>query len=176
MFYSAQEFLEQISELYSIALKNSELKERLKDFIEYKGLNVRKFEEMCSMSNGYVSSMRKGLGSEKLNNVLNKFPDLNREWLLYGEGSMLNTPSSTTIDPPDTRPGMIAIPESVWNIIEQQANSLTARDKQIDVLLSTHERQIDEHNRHITELISIIKEQVKKTDSRRDEHAASAAG
>ena len=82
MFYSAQEFLEQISELYSIALKNSELKERLKDFIEYKGLNVRKFEEMCSMSNGYVSSMRKGLGSEKLNNVLNKFPDLNREWLL----------------------------------------------------------------------------------------------
>lgn len=33
--------------------------------------------------------MRKGLGMSKLENVLNAFPDLNREWLLYGEGDML---------------------------------------------------------------------------------------
>jgi phage repressor protein C with HTH and peptisase S24 domain len=34
--------------------------------------------------------MRKGLGTGKLENVLNAFPELNREWLLYGEGKMLN--------------------------------------------------------------------------------------
>lgn len=33
--------------------------------------------------------MRKGFGSEKLENVLKAFPDLNRDWLLYGEGEML---------------------------------------------------------------------------------------
>ena len=33
--------------------------------------------------------MRKGLGVDKLENVLNAFPDLNRDWLLYEEGEML---------------------------------------------------------------------------------------
>ena len=41
--------------------------------------------------------MRKGFGGTKLNNVLTIFPELNREWLLYGEGSMIkpNTPTIT---------------------------------------------------------------------------------
>ena len=52
------------------------------------GISVRQFEIKSKMSNGYVSSMRKGLGLEKLENVLNAFPDLNRDWLLYGEGKM----------------------------------------------------------------------------------------
>lgn len=34
--------------------------------------------------------MRKGLGVGKLENVLNAFPELSRDWLLYGEGEMLN--------------------------------------------------------------------------------------
>lgn len=49
---------------------------------------------MCGMSNGYINNMRKGLGVEKLQNMLSVFPDLNREWLLYGEGTMLNAPST----------------------------------------------------------------------------------
>ena len=57
-------------------------------FCESKGISVRQFEIKCQMSNGYVSSMRKGIGQKKLEQVLNVFPDLNREWLLYGEGDM----------------------------------------------------------------------------------------
>ena len=68
-----------------------EIKNRLIQFIQHKQMTVKAFEESCGMSNGYVSSMRKGLGAEKLNNVLTKYPDLNREWLLYGEGPMLLT-------------------------------------------------------------------------------------
>lgn len=67
------------------------VKERVYKFADYKGIPIRKFEEMCQLSNGYVSSMRKGFGSDKLNNVLSEFPDLNREWLLYGEGEMLRS-------------------------------------------------------------------------------------
>lgn len=65
-------------------------KERLIEFIDYLNIPISKFEKECDMSNGYISSMRKGLGSQKLNNVLNKYPELNREWLLYGEGEMIN--------------------------------------------------------------------------------------
>ena len=68
------------------------VKERINVFIEYKGIPIKKFEEKCGLSNGYISSMRKGFGEEKLNNVLKEFPELNREWLLYGEGEMLKSP------------------------------------------------------------------------------------
>ena len=67
------------------------VKERTIQFIKYKGISMKSFEELCSLSTGYVTSMRKGYGSEKLNNVLIAFPDLNRDWLLYGEGEMLKS-------------------------------------------------------------------------------------
>lgn len=73
-----------------------EIKERINIFIKSKGLTTKRFEELCGLSNGYISSMRKGFGGAKLNNVLTAFPDLNRDWLLYGEGSMLN-PSPVTV-------------------------------------------------------------------------------
>jgi phage repressor protein C with HTH and peptisase S24 domain len=73
------------------------VKERIKKFIEHKGLPVSKFEEQCELSNGYISAMRKGFGADKLNNVLNVFPELNREWLLYGEGEMLKVPATVTM-------------------------------------------------------------------------------
>ncbi|MDO4214111.1 MAG: S24 family peptidase [Bacteroidales bacterium] len=73
------------------------VKDRILEFCKEMGIPVRQFEIQCNMSNGYVSSMRKGLGSEKLENVLKAYPDLNREWLLYGEGSMLVDKESISV-------------------------------------------------------------------------------
>ncbi len=61
-------------------------------FVKAKKLSMKEFEKACNLSSGYVTSMRKGYGQEKLNNVLTAFPDLNREWLVYGEGEMLRSP------------------------------------------------------------------------------------
>lgn len=66
------------------------IKERTIEFIKHKGIKMKTFEERCGLSTGYVTSMRSGYGSEKLKNVLSAFPELNRDWLLYGEGEMLN--------------------------------------------------------------------------------------
>lgn len=68
-------------------------KKRIIEFIKFKKLKTSEFEKLCSLSNGYISSMRKGFGKDKLNNVLNKFPELDRDWLLYGTGSMLKNES-----------------------------------------------------------------------------------
>lgn len=65
------------------------VKERIIEYCELKNISIRQFEIQCNMSNGYVSSIRKGLGLSKLENVLKAFPDINRDWLLYGEGEML---------------------------------------------------------------------------------------
>lgn len=65
------------------------VQERIRAFCDYKKISIRQFEIQSKMSNGYVSSMRKSVGLNKLENVLNAFPELNRDWLLYGEGEMI---------------------------------------------------------------------------------------
>lgn len=73
------------------------VKKRIYAFIESKGIPVKRFEELCGLSNGYISSMRKGFGKDKLNNVLKMFPELNRDWLIYGEGEMLKPTTGNTV-------------------------------------------------------------------------------
>lgn len=72
-------------------MADNSIKDRILEFCKVKGISIRQFEIQCKMSNGYISSMRKGLGEDKLNNVLNEFPELSRNWLLYGDGDMFNT-------------------------------------------------------------------------------------
>lgn len=70
------------------------VKQRLIKFLEYKRISKSEFEKQCGMANGYVNSINKGFGSEKLKSITLNFPDLNRDWLLYGEGEMLKPTSS----------------------------------------------------------------------------------
>lgn len=68
-----------------------DIKERIKQFADSKGIPIYKFESTAGLSNGYVNGIRKGIGSEKLSDILRAFPELNRNWLLFGEGEMLRT-------------------------------------------------------------------------------------
>lgn len=74
----------------------STVKDRTIEFVKFKGITMKTFEQRCGLSTGYVTSMRKGFGSDKLNNVLIAFPELNRDWLLYGEGEMIKGSVSQT--------------------------------------------------------------------------------
>lgn len=78
---------------------NTTIKERTLAFIKFKGITMKEFEAKCNLSTGYVTSMRKGYGPEKLSNVLSAYPELNRDWLLYDEGEMLNTTSASAPEP-----------------------------------------------------------------------------
>lgn len=72
----------------------STIKERLKRFIDYKMMSVRAFERACNLSNGYVSGIETTIMPTKLSEIIYKFPELNRDWLLYGEGEMLKNNNS----------------------------------------------------------------------------------
>ena len=78
------------------------ISERIRHFIDYRGITVKSFESAAGLSNGYVNGIRKGIGSEKLADILRAFPELNRNWLLFGEGEMLRTgaPASASEDTP----------------------------------------------------------------------------
>ena len=102
-------------------MEKESVKERVYAFLQYKGISIKRFEEQCGLSNGYVSSMRKGFGPEKLNNVLKEFPELSREWLLYGEGEMLSSADS----PEAAAPPADKLTNSLATLIDTNATLVT---------------------------------------------------
>lgn len=67
------------------------IKSRLSAFIEYKCLTNAAFEKKCGLSNGYIRNFKGNLGVKKLEDILTSFPELNKEWLLFGKGEMLKS-------------------------------------------------------------------------------------
>lgn len=66
------------------------VKERLISFLNYKGLSQGRFEKLVGFSNGYLDKLRHAPSVAKTQIIINTFPELNRNWLLTGEGEMLN--------------------------------------------------------------------------------------
>lgn len=66
-----------------------EIKERLKQFIKFKGLTNKEFEETCCIAKGYVSNTRKTMQSDVISTIVEFYPDLNADWLITGRGDMV---------------------------------------------------------------------------------------
>ena len=67
--------------------------ERIKEFINYKKISVRKFEMALGMSNGTIhNAVAKGssISSQWISKIALQFPDINPVWLVTGTGNMLN--------------------------------------------------------------------------------------
>lgn len=92
------------------------VKQRLADFIQSEGLSVRAFEKACGFPNGYIRKLKNAPTEERMATIKGTFPQLNKVWLLTGEGEMLTgrgavepiAPSGTRSAEPDadgeTRP------------------------------------------------------------------------
>lgn len=68
--------------------------QRLKQFIDVKGLTIASFEKSIGMSNASFGKSLKNngaIGSDKLENILSVYSDINPVWLLTGQGEMLST-------------------------------------------------------------------------------------
>ena len=70
------------------------VKQRLIDFIGYKKISVRAFEIECGLSNGLVNNIKESISNLTLERISNAYPDLDKGWLLTGEGSMLKSENS----------------------------------------------------------------------------------
>lgn len=164
-----------------LAEDNADVKQRTLEFIKFKGLSTKKFEEMCGLSYGYVAAMRKGYGQEKLNNVLKAFPELNRDWLLYGEGEMLKGTGKTASR-------KVALTEDSIDYITAGGEAFSAmvvkmmNEKQIapygmledkDHLLADKDKEIAALNRQIGKLEAQL-ESAKKGTVRQGDNATSA--
>ena len=67
--------------------ENSVLKERILEFLEFKGVDKAQFYRDTGVSNG-VLSQSSGLSEANLMRFLNSYEDVNTEWLFTGIGNM----------------------------------------------------------------------------------------
>ncbi len=73
--------------------------ERLKQYIDCKGITVAAFEKSIGMSNAsFGKCLKKGgaIGTDKLENILSVYPEISPCWLLTGKGDMLRVDSAQT--------------------------------------------------------------------------------
>ena len=75
------------------------VKKRIKIFIKNEKLSVSAFEKSIDAANGFVNSISKSIGANKLLNINRVYPKINSEWLLTGEGKMLKTMQVVEVDP-----------------------------------------------------------------------------
>ena len=70
-------------------------KDRIQQYIDYKGISNSKFEIEVGLSNGYWRKT-KSISSSVVEKILRIYSELNPLWVLTGEGSMLKNTSASS--------------------------------------------------------------------------------
>lgn len=114
--------------------------QRLKQFIDVKGLTIASFEKSIGMSNASFGKSLKNngaIGSDKLENILSIYSDINPIWLLTGQGEMLIGVPSSVSAPQETDNSFL------YNMYKEKEAKIEAQAEQIGALKQTI-RQLEE--------------------------------
>ncbi len=138
-------------------MEENTTRERILAFIDYKGLNKRRFLVACGMSETYIDSMGEGgLGPKAQKNIATAFPELNIAWLITGQGNMLRE---------DYDPSKVQNEETV-----QLSNAGRPKLSDVDLSKEAYRQLIAEKDRLIEQLIADKKqlyEIIERLSSRR---------
>jgi hypothetical protein len=97
-------------------------KEKIIVYLAYKGISQRKFSLKTGLSEGILRA-GKDLGVDKIRTIKEHYPDLNMDWIIYNEGSMiLNTVSEPSVSYENT-PVEKSLKQFVFDCIEEYLDS-----------------------------------------------------
>ena len=126
------------------------IRERLIRFIKYKNITQKKFEQIVGASNGYVNNIKMGIGTNKLEKILLQFPELNKTWLLTGEGEMLLPQKESTATITDNSTSVAGN--------SNQVNATSTLDKALDEI-AAQRRLVEKAQEQIDRLITLLEKQ-----------------
>lgn len=70
------------------------VKERLIEYIDFRGVSKSEFCRTIGVSAAFVTSIVKSIQPDKIERIALNYPELNTGWLLTGEGDMLKSQNS----------------------------------------------------------------------------------
>jgi hypothetical protein len=110
--------------------------DRLKEYIDFKGISVAGFERSIGMSNAsFGKSLKNGgtIGADKLEIILRIYSDLNLTWLVTGKGKMIkeNAFSDERIDTLNDNSPPYKIEEQYITIIQTQKETIDTQKRYI---------------------------------------------
>lgn len=131
------------------------VKDRLIKFIYSMNLTKSGFEKTVGLSNGYLNQLRSSPSNEKIEQISNSFPQLNRYWLLTGVGPML-----LDVAPPaqvSSVNSAVAMHSNAINTVTTESSNSASRDSQELQLakqkIEALEKLLDEKERLIKVLL-----------------------
>lgn len=124
--------------------------DRILKIIELKNINKNRFYKETGLSNGFLDKV-KDIGASKIELILNSFPDINAEWLITGNGEMLNNTYSDKIN---------AVTEPVTE--DNPLSKLQQENKELKELVSI----LKDQNQLLKETIEMMKETEKEQDNK----------
>lgn len=124
--------------------------ERFLQYLDSKGITENRATVECGLSQGLIHQAKSGksdIGYKSIEKILKTYQDINREWLLYGQGEMLLIGS------------IEAHASGNSNVVIGSGKISTNDDVKLAVLESENEMlraQLDDRDRQIEFLKSLI--------------------
>lgn len=124
--------------------------ERFLQYLDSKGITENRATVECGLSQGLIHQAKSGksdIGYKSIEKILKTYQDINREWLLYGQGEMLLIGS------------IEAHASGNSNVVIGSGKISTNDDVKLAVLKSENEMlraQLDDKDRQIEFLKSLI--------------------
>jgi len=138
---------------------HKKIKERLIEFLKYLGIGQDKFAKSVGLSRGYVNNIRDNITMKTVDKILKAYPELNKSWLLTGEGEMLNENQSKNLQLKSDKKDkenqilieqfehnfneIITIEKTNMEISKMNAESFKKVAESHDVLIKSHDKLLD---------------------------------
>lgn len=120
--------------------------DRFLKYLDYKGISENKATVDCGLSKGLIGQAKSGksdLGNKAVEKVLIFYQDLNKVWLLTGEGEML-TPDQSR----DSKPELVAELKPQLSNVEILLREMLAEERaRVDALQERINELIEENAR-----------------------------
>lgn len=147
------------------------VKQRLIEYLKYKGIGQNRFEKKAGLAIGYISKLRIEPSPTKLRSIINAAPDLNKDWLLTGDGEMLlpKEGNVATVEGDGTAVAGNSIHVEIPDIISKALDEIAAQrmlteksqsqvDKSQEQLDKAYE-QVSKAQEQIDRLITLLEKQ-----------------
>jgi hypothetical protein len=142
--------------------------DRLFIYFEAQGIKHTAFEKKIGLSNGYLNTQLKrnsDLGEAIILKIVNNCLDLNRDWLLFGEGNMLKNPELMSED--EIKQHDVEVEAGKWHYSSKMEKDFSETEHYNNII-GAMQHEIEELRNRLAEYAERLSEQKETINAQKD--------